>query len=78
LIAVPMATLLMFQLRRACPLRPGLTAALGGLASAGAAATLLALVHPFDATLEDLGAHFIAVVLVVGGAEFFGEARLRR
>jgi hypothetical protein len=76
LIALPLATLLMLQLRRACPLRPGLTASLGGLASAGAAATLLALVHPFDATYEDLGAHFIAIALVVGGSEVLGKARL--
>jgi hypothetical protein len=76
LISLPLATLLMLQLRRACPLRPGLTAALGGLASAGAAATLLALVHPFDATFEDLGAHFVAVMVVVFGAEVFGKARL--
>ncbi len=76
LVALPLATLLMLQLRRACPLRPGLTAALGGLASAGAAATLLALVHPFDATFEDLGAHLVAVILVVGATEFFGGTRL--
>jgi hypothetical protein len=76
LLAVPLATLLMLQLRRACPLRPGLTAALGGLASAGAAATLLALVHPFDATFEDLGAHFAAVIVVVVGAEVLGKTRL--
>lgn len=76
LIAVPLAILLMLQLRRACPLRPRLTAALGGLASAGAAATLLALVHPFDATLEDLGAHLVAVLIVVGGMEVFGARRL--
>jgi hypothetical protein len=77
LVAVPLATLLMLQLRRACPLRPGLTAALGGLASAGAAATLLALVHPFDATFEDLGAHLVAMVLVVAGAEIIGRNKLR-
>ena len=76
LVAIPLAVLLMVQLMRACPLRPGLTAALGGLASAGAAATLLAFIHPFDATFEDLGAHLVAVVLVVGGAKFIGERRL--
>jgi hypothetical protein len=76
LVAVPLAMLLMWQLMRACPLRPGLTAALGGLASAGAAATLLAFVHPFDATFEDLGAHAVAVVLVVAAAKMLGESRL--
>jgi hypothetical protein len=76
LIATPLAGLLLLQLRRAFAPRPGLTAALGGLASAGAAAALLTLIHPFDATVEDLGAHFAAVLLVVGGAEFFGRRRL--
>jgi hypothetical protein len=75
-IAIPLAVLLMLQLMRACPLRPGLTAALGGLASAGAAATLLAFVHPFDATFEDLGAHLMAICLVVGATKTLGQARL--
>jgi len=39
--------------------------ALGGLASTGAAASLLALVHPHDAALLDLGAHAIAIVAVL-------------
>ena len=78
LIAVPLATLLMLQLRRACPLRPRLTASLAGRASAGAAATLLALVHPFDASWEDLGAHFVAVVAVVVGVEVYERTRLRQ
>lgn len=76
IVALPLAVLLMLLLMRARPLRPGLTAALGGLASAGAAATLLAFVHPFDATFTDLGAHAVAIALVVGGARFFGEKRL--
>jgi hypothetical protein len=78
LVAIPLAVLLMIEVMRACPLRPGLTASLAGLASAGAAATLLAFVHPFDATFEDLGAHLVAVILVVGGAKALGERRLRR
>jgi hypothetical protein len=73
LIAVPLSMLLMVQLIRACPLRPGLTAALGGLASAGAAATLLALIHPFDANAVDLLAHAVAVVMVVGANRLFGS-----
>lgn len=75
-VALPLAVLLMRQLMRACPLRPGLTASLGGLASAGAAATLLTFVHPFDATLSDLGLHAVAILLVVGGAKILGEKRL--
>jgi len=72
LVAVPLSILLMVQLIRACPLRPGLTAALGGLASAGAAATLLALIHPFDANVADLVAHAVAVAVVVGGNRLVG------
>ena len=72
LVAVPLSILIMVQLIRACPLRPGLTAALGGLASAGAAATVLALIHPYDANVLDLVAHAAAVVLVVGANRFLG------
>jgi hypothetical protein len=68
LISAPLAGLLLWQVTRAFPLRPGLTASLAGLASAAAAAALLALIHPFDATAEDLGAHFVAVLAVVIGA----------
>lgn len=77
LVAVPLSMLLMVQLIRACPLRPRLTSALGGLASAGASAALLALVHPFDANAADLIAHAVAVVVVIGGNELVG-ARLAR
>jgi hypothetical protein len=66
LISLPLASLLTWLLLRACPLRPGLTAMLGGLASAAAAAALLTLAHPFDATAGDLSMHLVAVLLVVG------------
>jgi hypothetical protein len=65
LVSLPLAMLLTWQLRHACPLRPGLTALLAGLASAGAAAALIALIHPFDATADDLAVHLAAVVGVV-------------
>ena len=65
LVSVPLCALLVWLLMRACPLRPGLTATLGGLASAAAAATLLAPIHPFDATAADLLVHAVAIVLVV-------------
>ena len=67
MVSVPLSVLLTWLLVRACPLRPGVTAALCGLASAGAAATLLNLVHPFDATSGDLLLHAFAVLAVVGG-----------
>ena len=65
LAAAPLAALLIMQVTHAYPLRPLLTATLAGLASAAAAASLLILIHPFDANARDLGAHFLAVGLVV-------------
>ena len=38
---------------------------MAGLAAAAAAATLLALVHPFDASAVDLAVHVGAVLAVV-------------
>jgi hypothetical protein len=64
-LSVPLSVLLFLMLRRACPLQPGLTAAVGGLAVAAAAATLLNLFHPYDAAATDLTVHAAAVALVV-------------
>ncbi len=64
-LSVPLSALLLMMLRRACPLYPGLTAAIGGLAVAAAAATLLNLFHPYDAAATDLVVHIVAVALVV-------------
>jgi hypothetical protein len=63
--SVPLSALMLVLLRRACPLRPGLTAALGGLACASASASLLVLFHPFDASFDDLLVHALAVGIVV-------------
>lgn len=64
-LSVPLSALLIVMLRRACPLQPGLTAAMAGLAAAAAAATLLNFFHPFDAAATDLVVHAVAVALVV-------------
>ncbi len=64
--SLPLSCLLVWMLRRACPLRPGLTAALGGLAASAAAAALLVPFHPHDATATDLAIHLAAVALIVG------------
>ena len=64
-VSLPLSALLLAMLRRACPLRPGLTAVLGGLAAAAAAATLLNLFHPYDAAATDLALHALAVGIVV-------------
>ncbi len=85
LVSVPLGVLMTFLLARAFPLRPGLTAALAGLACAGAASCLLTFIHPFDATAEDLLVHLAAVMAVVMVTRFIGgrwieraERRLRR
>jgi hypothetical protein len=64
-VSVPLSILLVVMLRRGYPLRPNLTAAIGGLAAAAAAATLLNFFHPFDAAATDLVVHAGAVALVV-------------
>ena len=72
MVSVPLASLLTWRLMRACAMRPALTAVLAGLASAGASASLLALLHPFDATAEDLMVHLVAVLTVIGACKVFG------
>jgi hypothetical protein len=71
-LSVPLAILLIVMLRRAFSLNPGLTAMMAGLASAAAAATLLNLFHPFDATVSDLAVHAAAVALVVAATRLTG------
>jgi hypothetical protein len=63
--SIPLSALLIVLLRRACPLRPVLTAVLIGLASAAASASLLEICHSFDAAATDLLTHALAVALVV-------------
>ena len=63
--SVPLCILLVLMLRRACPLRPGLTAAMAGLAAASASAILLMFFHPLDASATDLAGHGLAIGLVV-------------
>jgi len=72
LLSVPLSALLLAMLRRAYPLYPGLTAAIGGLAVAAAAATLLNFFHPYDAAATDLAVHAVAVVLVIAANRALG------
>lgn len=65
-VSIPLSLLIVMMLRRACPLRPNLTAALAGLAVAGAAATLIVPFHPQEATLSDLLIHGGVVLAVIG------------
>ncbi len=72
LVSLPLGALMLVLLLRGYPLRPGLTTLLGGLASAGAAAALLSMIHPFDATASDLLAHLAAVIAIVVAVRFAG------
>ena len=65
-VSAPLSLALVLMLRRACPLRPNLTAALSGLAAAAAAAALLVPFHPHDATATDLLAHLVVVGAIIG------------
>jgi hypothetical protein len=76
--SVPLSALLIVLLRRACPLRPVLTAAMAGLASAAASATLLEICHAFDAAATDLAMHVVAVLAVVAINAAMGGRLLSR
>ena len=66
MISVPLMAVMAVMVRRACPLRPNLTALVSGLAIAAASATLLNFDHPYDASATDLAAHLLAVLIVIG------------
>jgi hypothetical protein len=70
--------MLIWLLRRACPLRPVLSAVLVGLASAAASTSLLEICHNFDATASDLMMHALAIVIVVGLNAMMGGRLLSR
>jgi hypothetical protein len=72
-LSVPLSIILILMLRRGYSLRPGLTAATGGLACAAAAATLLNFIHPYDASATDLVVHAVAVALVVLASVMVGR-----
>ena len=60
------------MLRRACSLRPNLAAAIGGLACAAAAATLLDFIHSYHAASTDLAFHAFAVGVVIAANRIIG------
>lgn len=78
LASIPLSALMIWLLRRACPLRPVLTAILVGLASAAASASLLAIFHPYDAAATDLLVHGFAVAIVVALNAALGNRLLSR
>jgi hypothetical protein len=77
-LSIPLSLLLLAMLRRGHTLLPGLTTLTAGLAAASAAATLLMFFHPFDATLSDLIAHGVGVVIVVTAVRYFGGRAFER
>jgi hypothetical protein len=76
--SVPLSVLMIGMLRRAYPLQPELVAAVAGLASAAAAATLLNFFHPYDASSTDLAVHVVTVSLVVIVNRAYGGRILRQ
>lgn len=76
--SVPLSGLLIWLLRRACPLRPVVTAVMVGLASASASASLLEICHNFDATASDLLMHALAIAIVVAVNTLMGGRLLSR
>jgi hypothetical protein len=76
--SIPLSGLLVWLLRRACPLRPVLTAVIVGLASAAASASLLEIIHNVDAAASDLVMHALAVAIVVVANMVMGGRLLSR
>jgi hypothetical protein len=76
--SIPLSFLLIVLLRRACPLRPVLTAVMIGLASAAASASLLEICHSYDSAATDLLTHALAVALVIGANAAMGGRLLSR
>ena len=77
--SIPLSALMIWLLRRACPLRPILTAILVGLASAAASASLLEICHAYDAAATDLLTHALAVgIVIAANAAMGGRLLLRR
>ncbi|MGH8599172.1 MAG: NrsF family protein [Burkholderiales bacterium] len=76
--SIPLSALMIWLLRRACPLRPTLTALLVGLASAAASASLLEICHEYDAAATDLLVHALAVAIVIAANAAMGGRLLSR
>lgn len=77
MISAPLLLLVLFMLWRAAARMPMRMLAMGALATAAAAASLLALVHPHDMSLVDLGAHAAALAIVLGVSAVAALVRAR-
>lgn len=76
--SIPLSALMIVLLRRACPLRPVLTAVLVGLASAAASASLLEICHAYDSAATDLLTHALAVAVVIAANAAMGGRLLSK
>ena len=72
-ISLTASIALFFSLRRSTPLDPTAPLIAGGLGVAGLAAAALQFFHPFDVTFLDLGAHIVAVGIVMTSLTLFGR-----
>jgi hypothetical protein len=77
-VGVPLAGVLAWRLRRASPLQPRLTAALGAVGVAGLSAFILQFFHPFDVTLLDLGAHLAGVLVLIAAMTLIARPAIGR
>ncbi|MGY2047320.1 NrsF family protein [Methylobacterium sp. JK268] len=75
-MAVPVALLLGEVVRRGHTLRPRLTGGLIGLAAAAAAATLVALFHPYRPSPRDFAAQVAALAASIGAGAGLGRRLL--
>jgi hypothetical protein len=78
MVSAPLLAVMFGLLWWAGPTLPWRALAMGAVASAGAAATLLTLWHPHHATFLDLGAHAAALAAVLGIAALTARIRARR
>ncbi len=77
-LSVPLSLVMIMMLRRGYSLSPTLAGAIAGLAVASAAATLLDFFHPYDAALDDVVVHILAVLIVVAANRVVGGRIIRR
>ncbi len=77
-VSAPLLAAMFGLLWWAGPALPWRALAMGAVASAGAAATLLTLWHPHQATFLDLGAHAAALAAVLGIAALIARIRAKR
>ena len=74
---VPLLALIVFMLWRAAPFAPRRVLSMGALAAAGAASSLLMLVHPHASPALDLCAHAAVVAMLIGIAAAVARLKAR-